>query len=144
MKIKSFIVCALATITLFSCKKDRKQNQDIPGAEALLAEKPWKLLSYGYDDNRDGLVNDNEESIKDCEKDNIAIFNIGGTGMVIENTRICEGHEKTSPFTWSLTTNNTVLDFQYGIAAIVKLTKDSLIITDTGSGSTKLVVIYSH
>jgi hypothetical protein len=143
MKIKSFIVCILTILSLFSCKKDRKQ-QDVPGAEALLAEKPWKLLSYGYDDNRDGLVNDNEESIKDCEKDNTAIFNIGGTGIVIENTRICEGHEKTSPFLWSLTTNNTVLDFQYGIAAIVKLTKDSLIITDTGSGSTKLVVIYSH
>jgi hypothetical protein len=144
MKIKSFMVCILTILSLFSCKKDRKQNQDVPGAEALLAEKPWKLLSYGYDDNKDGLVNDNEESIKDCEKDNTAIFNIGGTGMVIENTRICEGHEKTSPFKWLLTNNNTVLDFQYGIAAIVKLSKDSLIITDTGAGSTKLVVIYSH
>jgi len=144
MKITSFILSALTVIALFSCKKDRKQPQDLAGATEMLATKPWKLLSYGYDENKDGIVNNNEESIRDCEKDNTAIFNIEGSGMVMENVKICEGHEETSPFKWSLTNNNTELDFQYGIASIVKLSRDSLIITDTGSGATKLVVKYSH
>jgi len=144
MKIRSFILGALTVIAIFSCKKDRKQTQDEAGASEMLTAKPWKLLSYGNDDNKDGVVNNNEELIRDCEKDNTAIFNIEGSGMVMENVKICEGHEGTSPFKWSLTNNNTMLDFQYGIAAIVKLSKDSLIITDTGSGAIKLIVKYSH
>src|SRR5258706_14067985 len=143
-RVKFSLFYVAAIITVFSCKKDRYQQPDSPGTAQLLTAKPWKLLSYGYDNNNNGRIDSEEEEIRDCEKDNVSVFNVGGWGVVNENATICDGYEKESRFTWSLTNNDSVIDFNYGIAFIDTISKDQLIITQTISEPVKLIIIYGH
>jgi uncharacterized protein with WD repeat len=131
-------------LTIVSCNKDSGQPLPSPGASLLLTEKPWKLRSYGYDFNKNGVIDSNEENIRACEKDNVSVFNSDGTGIVMENALICEGSEKVSHFVWSLTSDDRVIDFDYDAAFIARISKDDLIITDTTSDPVRLTVIYGH
>jgi hypothetical protein len=142
--LKICFAVLLLMITCFGCNKEKEQKAPLPVAVTLLTEKPWKLLSYGYDSNKDGLIGVDEESIRDCEKDNVSVFNSDGTGIVQENALICDGNDQSSQFKWSLTNNDTVLDFIYGTAFIAKLSGDNLIITNSNSDLVKLIVIYGH
>ena len=143
-KIKISLICVSIIVTIFSCNKDNGQPIPSPGASLLLTEKPWKLRSYGYDFNKNGLVDSIEENIRACEKDNVSVFNPDGSGVVMENELICDGADRVSQFVWSLTNGNTIIDFDYGAAFISKLSEDDLIITDTISGAVKLTVVYEH
>jgi len=143
-KIKISLIYVAIIITVFSCKKSSDQDSPFATPSLLITAKPWKLLSHGYDFNKDGLISSNEEDIKDCEKDNVSFFNTDGSGIVEENERVCNGDERYSHFSWSLINNDTMLDFNSGIAYIAKLSKDSLIITDTDLDPVKLMVIYGH
>lgn len=138
-----FLLASLATMG-YNCKKEKDQKTELPVTIRLLTEKPWKLLSYGYDSNKDGLITRDEETIRDCEKDNISVFNVNGTGIVYENGIVCDRDEKSSQFNWSLTNNDTVLDFIYGMAFIAKLSGERLVISNSNSDLVKLIVIYGH
>jgi hypothetical protein len=143
-KIKIRLLYVIAIVAMVSCNKDNGQPLPSPGASLLLTEKPWKLRSYGYDFNKNGLIDSNEENIRACEKDNVSVFNPDGSGIVMENALICEGAENIDHFVWSLTDDNTVIDFDYGAAFIATLSKDDLVITDTISDPVRLTVVYSH
>ncbi|MES1216241.1 MAG: hypothetical protein ABUT20_12065 [Bacteroidota bacterium] len=143
-RINFVLLVVTVVITIFSCERDGQQMQEYPDATLLLTARPWKLLSYGYDHNGDGIIDSNEISIKDCEKDNVSIFNPDGSGVVLENALICSAGNKVSQFSWALTENNTVLDFTTGAAFITRLSKDDLIITDTVADAVKLMVMYGH
>jgi hypothetical protein len=142
--IKLFAVILLAFVTIFSCNKSKEETPDYPDATLLLTTKPWKLLSYGFDHNKDGLISRNEESIKDCEKDNISVFNRDGSGIVMDNEISCEGNNKIGQFSWTLSNNDTLLDFTSGAAYITSLSGDNLIIRDTISDPVRLIVVYGH
>ena len=86
-KIKISLIYVAIIITVFSCKKGNEQDSLYPAPSLLITAKPWKLLSHGYDFNRDGLISSNEEDIKDCEKDNVSFFNVDGSGIVEENKK---------------------------------------------------------
>ena len=109
-----------------------------------LTQKPWRLLSYGFDHNKNGLVDIDEESIRDCEKDNSYTFNKDGSGVVAENTMICDANDPVNQFAWTLTNNDSVLDFYYGKANIIKLDSDNLYITSPNNDDIKLLLIYGH
>ena len=142
VKFSLFYVAVIMTV--FSCKKDRYQQPDPPAVAQLLTAKSWKLLSYGYDHNKNGRVDSNEQEIRDCEKDNVSVFNSDGSGIVSENETICDGYEKESQFTWLLTNNDSVIDFNYGIAHIDSISKDRLVITQTITQPLRLIIIYGH
>ena len=141
--VRFFLLIVSVIITLFGCKKDNNQNLS-PDVASLLTNKPWKLLSYGHDNNKNGTIDNNEEEIRDCDKDNTYIFDKNGSGVVMENEKICDGNEQAGQFTWSLINNDTELDFFYGKARIAKLSKDSLIITNPDADPVKLQLIYGH
>jgi len=131
----------------------KKYNVTVPYPPAIstnktptenLTLKPWRLLSYGFDHNKNGLVDIDEESIRECEKDNSYTFNKDGSGMVAENTMICDASNPVNQFTWTLTNNDTVLDFYYGNANIIKLDADNLYITNSNTDDVKLLLIYGH
>jgi len=143
-RITPYLLSLVATITIGSCAKNKNENSQPLSARELLTLKPWRLLSYGYDNNSNGLVDSNEEEIKDCERDNTYIFNKNGSGVVQENSNICTGVDPSSSFAWTLTNNDTVLDFYFGTANIVKLSSDSLYLTDPSPDPIKLLLIYSH
>jgi hypothetical protein len=110
----------------------------------MLTAKSWRLLSYGFDSNKNGIVDPNENAIKDCELDNTYMFNKDGYGLVNENSKICSGIDPSHTFIWALRNNDTVLDFYFGKAYIAKLSTDSLYITDSNTDQVKLLLMYGH
>lgn len=148
-KIRYYLACATAIIAIAGCKKNETQNPLLPSpvplsAEEMLIEKPWKLISYGYDNNTNGMIEANEESIRDCDKDNTYTFNKDGSGVFNENSKICDGNDPINRFNWTLTENDAVLDFYLGKANIVKLSNESLWISNSNSDPVKLMFIYGH
>lgn len=143
-KVKCYLLCASAAIAISSCTKDNPQKSPSLSAAEILSAKPWKLLSYGLDINKNGMIDGNEEAIRDCELDNTYTFNKDGSGIVNENSKICDGSDPSHPFSWTLQNNDTVLDFYFGVAYIVKLSADNLYLTDTNADQVKLLLIYGH
>jgi len=137
-----YLVPVAVAIVIFSCKKDN--NEKSASSADILTEGPWKLLSYGFDLNKNGLIDPNEESISDCETDNTYKFNKDGSGVFYENSRICDGNAPVSQFTWTLKNNDTVLDFIFGTANILKISTNSLYITDSNSDQVKLLLVYGR
>jgi hypothetical protein len=139
-KIKLLLFTATAIFTGFSCKKEERQNAD---RTELLTQKSWKLLSYGYDYNNDGRIDNSEENISNYQKNNMYVFNSNGTGIVLKNT--LTGNKGLVPFNWTLTNNEKVLDFIDGTMSVAKISKDNLILSDTNSDPVaKLIVSYGH
>ena len=141
-KLSRFMLWIAGAVVIQACEKNGPGNNST--AAEILTAKPWKLISYGFDSNNNGMVDPNEEAIRDCEKDNTYTFNIDGSGVVSENSMICNGNSPTNHFTWALTRNDTVLDFLFANAAIVKLSADSLHIADLSSSQEKLLLVYAH
>ncbi|HET9824350.1 MAG TPA: hypothetical protein VFP87_03385 [Chitinophagaceae bacterium] len=143
-RLKRYLLYASTMIAMSSCTKNNNEKSPTLSSAELLTAKPWKLLSYGFDDNKNGLVDNNENAIKECEADNTYIFNKDGSGVVQENLKICSGSDPSHSFIWALKNNDKVLDFYFGTANIVKLSTDSLYITDPNPDPVKLLSIYSH
>jgi len=149
IKIKFFALLITAIVLVTGCKK-YNITSPYPAMSANrthkenLTQKPWRLLSYGFDHNKNGLVDIDEESIRDCQKDNSYTFNKDGSGVVAENAMICDTNVPINQFAWSLTNNDTVLDFYYGKAYIIKLDTDNLDITSSSTDDIKLLLIFRH
>ena len=149
IKIKFFALLITAIVLVTGCKK-YNITSPYPAMSANrtpkenLTQKPWRLLSYGFDHNKNGLVDIDEESIRDCQKDNSYTFNKNGSGVVAENAMICNTNDPLNQFAWTLTNNDTVLDFYYGKAYIIKLDADNLDITSSSTDDIKLLLIFGH
>ena len=149
IKIKFFALLITAIALVTGCKK-YNVTSPYPAMSANrtpkenLTQKPWRLLSYGFDHNKNGLVDIDEESIRDCQKDNSYTFNKDGSGVVAENAMICNTNDPLNQFAWTLTNNDTVLDFYYGKAYIIKLDTDNLDITSSSTDDIKLLLIFRH
>ena len=149
IKIKFFALLITAIALVTGCKK-YNVTSPYPAMSANktpkenLTQKPWRLLSYGFDHNKNGLVDIDEESFRDCQKDNSYTFNKDGSGVVVENAMICDTNVPINQFAWSLTNNDTVLDFYYGKAYIIKLDTDNLDVTSSTTDDTKLLLIFGH
>ena len=149
---KLFILLFITLAVMPACKKYNSANPypvnpsetNTKTPSEILTEKPWQLLSYGFDSNKNGLVDTNEESIRDCEKDNLYTFNRDGSGIVAENAMICNANNPMDQFTWMLLDNATVLDFYYGKANVLQLTSDRLLIANTNIDEIKLLLVYGR
>src|SRR5262245_6166366 len=71
-----------------SCEKEDVKVDNKTSAQ-LLTQKAWKLVSHGYDDNNNKVIEPVEENIQDCQKDNVYTFNLNGSGLVEEKTLNC-------------------------------------------------------
>ena len=88
IKNRFFVLVIIGVVFVTGCKK---YNETVPYAPAMstnktpaenLTQRPWRLLSYGFDHNKNGLVDIDEESIRDCEKDNSYTFNKNGSVLI--------------------------------------------------------------
>lgn len=105
------------------CSKDKDEPKS---AEQLLTRRAWKLVSLGLDENYNNMIDPSEESIRECDLDNIYHFFPNGTGVWEDKGVTCGTGVTESPFTWKLVNNNTAIDFLNGVAKIYKLTEDEL------------------
>ena len=150
--IRVIILLFITIAFMQGCKKNISANphpvspeESAPKTPAdILIEKPWRLLSYGFDRDKNGLIDGTEESIRECDKDNSYTFSKDGSGVVAENVLICDGNSPVNQFAWTLTNNDTVLDFYYGEAYVLQLTTDRLFIANTNIDEAKLLLVYGH
>ena len=98
----------LFTIILFaSCSKG---DNPVSRNTILLIENDWKFEFYGLDENNNGLIDESENAMQECEADDILIFNVGGSGLLNRGITICsQGETTTSNFSWNFYNNETEL-----------------------------------
>ena len=127
----------------FACKKEITETAK-PAAQ-LLTQKEWILTSYGYDENKNGIIDPSEENIKDCEKDNSYIFKPDGSGNIFENALNCGNGVSDHSFNWQFVNNEAEIDFVFGRAAILLLNEFDFIISDnTNNANEVLIMRFRH
>lgn len=127
---------------LLSCNKDEKTISK--SKEELLTQKEWTLASVGFDDNKNGLVDANEELIKECERDNSLRFNLDGTASFVDNGLQCGGPQNGT-FNWVLTNNKSELLVDGNRARILQLDDRELRYTPVLEELTaSFIIVYRH
>ena len=132
-------------IFCFACEKEITQTAK-PAAE-LLTQKEWILSSYGYDENKNGIIDQSEENIKDCEKDNSYAFKEDGSGNIFDNELNCGNGVSDHSFNWQFINNETGLDFVFGKTDILLLNENEFIIyhdTNYGSQVLRFIMRFRH
>jgi hypothetical protein len=141
------LLTALLAILLSFKKESDTLGERISAAE-LLTQKPWILASHGWDENGNDKIDASEESIEDCQKDNITHFYPDGTGMFDDNTLSCGNGIDKQPFTWFFTDSQKGIDFLYDSAGIFRLNDQELIIYKelafSNNETVKFILKYTH
>jgi hypothetical protein len=103
-----FIVISFFSFILFiSCSKE---SDPLDRNTSLLTQNAWKFERYGLDENNNGVIEDTENGMLDCEADDIFTFNVNGTGVFAGGTIPCSmGEPATISFNWSFSNNGTEL-----------------------------------
>jgi hypothetical protein len=133
---------------LLSCKKENDIGSGRRTATELLTQKPWRLSSHGFDDNRNNKIDPGEEGIEDCQRDNITHFYRDGTGLFDENRVSCGTGIDEEAFTWVFTHTETGIDFLYDSVKILRLTDRELILCKeldfSNNNPVKFIITYKH
>ena len=141
---KIFWQCMLPMVLwmITACKKEKEIVEKSP--VQLLTGKEWILFSIGFDDNSNGVIDNNEELIKDCEKDNTIKFTSNGQGFFNDKGINCGGPLENN-FNWVFIDNNTSIEIEGAIISILKLDENEFIYTPKLEGvNPKLIIHYRH
>lgn len=135
-------------LILLSCKKEiDTRNEKVPAIE-LLTQKPWTLISHGLDSNGNDKIDPAEESIEDCQEDNITNFYPDGTGLFDDNAISCGIGIEKEAFVWAFTDTETGIDFLYDSLRILRLTDHELIFYKelilSTNDKVKFILMYTH
>ncbi len=139
-----YLLFIVLSIAISGCSKNNAEKNESKDTVDFLTRQPWLLLSYSYDTNGNGEVDSDENNAKDRDRNNTYIFNKDGSGVVKENQMVCGRNEQDSEFTWSLTDNDTIIDFYFARAHIVELSETHLRLTNAGNDSERIILIYGH
>ena len=134
---KLFLVIVLAFC--LGCEKEITRTNK--PAIQLLTQIEWILTSYGYDKDKDGVIDPSEENIKDCEKDNSYLFKQDGSGNIFENALNCGNGISDHSFNWQFVDNETGIDFVFGRADILLLNEHDFIISDNTINNANEILI---
>ena len=119
MKALSFVV--LASVLVFgSCQKDDSTNNSPKTKTELITSSSWKFndAKIDTDNNGTGDLALPAGFIEACQKDNVITFSTGGKGTVDEGPTKCDAADPQSiPFTWSFTSNETMINFSSAVVA---------------------------
>lgn len=131
---------AMLLCILPSCGKDETPPAPKTKTE-LISTGTWRFSTATVS----GI--DISSSLQACQKDNILTFVSAGTGTADEGATKCNaGDPQTSPFTWSFTSAETVLNVSAalftggsGTFNIVTLSETQLVLSQTISGQVAVV-----
>lgn len=95
-------------IILFtSCNKE---NDIVNRNTELLIQKSWKFEIYGLDENNNGVIEESENNMLDCESDDVYSFYANGGGAFKGGAYPCTMGETTViNFKWRFENNCTEL-----------------------------------
>lgn len=137
-------ICLLAIVAMASCNKDEQESLSPKTPEELLTRQEWFILTAGFDDNGNGIVDQTENTVQDCQKDNTITYNLNGTGISRDNQLICGG-PPTTTFTWRLLNNNTELEVSSQLMKILSITETNLALRALlPSIPTPFIITYRH
>lgn len=139
-----FILIGLLAL-IVSCKKDKEETgSDEKSATQLLTQKEWVLNAHGFDDNKNGVLDPEENVIKDCQRDNSYVFKTDGNGSSFDNAMRCEGPEKTD-FAWKLLNNDSKLEISFEKLSILRLNENDLALSpDIEWLTVQYILVYKH
>ena len=107
------ILLKLITISFFStiiCASCNKEDDTLNRDTALLIDKSWKFEIYGLDENNNGIIEEAENNMLDCEADDIYTFYANGGGVFKGGTIPCSmGETPVINFNWRFENNSTEL-----------------------------------
>jgi hypothetical protein len=105
------LAALILTFTWAACSKSKSGTGSTNPTVTLVTQASWKYDTSGIDLNKDGVVDIGGDSlITACQKDDIYTFKSDSTGTLDEGATKCHvGDPQTAPFTWMLTSNNTIV-----------------------------------
>ena len=107
INLKLIIISFFSSILFISCSKE---DNTIERNTVLLIQNSWKFERYGLDENNNGVIEDTENGMLDCEADDLFTFNANGTGVFARGMIPCSiGEPATINFNWSFSNNGTEL-----------------------------------
>ena len=107
INLKLIILSFFSFILFISCSKE---DNTLERNTALLIQSSWKFERYGLDENNNGVIEDTENGMLDCEADDIFTFNANRTGVFTGGAIPCSmGEPATINFNWSFSNNGTEL-----------------------------------
>lgn len=144
LKLNLIVVIALSSLFFTGCDKDSAKTKT-----ELISQSTWK-----FDHATSGGA-DVTAFINACYKDNLVTFAANGTGQFDEGATKCNaGDPQTMNFTWSFTTNETVLNVsgaifagQSGNFTIITLNETDLVLEGTittGTGNVTGQLFFKH
>lgn len=100
-------VSLLLTGFFTSCNKS---DDMIAWKTELLTQGEWKFEGYGLDENNNGIIEPEENSMQPCEKDDVYKFYADCTGVFSGGTTPCsEGEASVINFDWRFIDHGTQL-----------------------------------
>lgn len=148
---KSFLgLMAAASLALFAISSCDKNEAPPKSKTVLLTQASWKYKSATISGA------DASSYIQACQKDNILVFAVAGTGNVNEGASKCNaGDPDTIPFTWVFNSGETILEVSAALIAggsnsmtIRSLTETELILsiyyTPPIGPSQEMIVTFQH
>lgn len=105
--LKSIRIGVLSSIIFVSCSKQVNTSKS---QTELLTQKSWKFEVYGLDENNNGIIEQSENGMLECETDDVYTFNANGTGVYAGGALQCSaGEPPTIDFGWTFSNNGTEL-----------------------------------
>ena len=117
MRNKLFFI-AIISLALFACKKNDSKSGGTTKT-TLVTQQSWKFDNAGLDPDKNGSIDlDVSSQIPTYVTDNTISFTSNGSGTVDEGaTKKVNTDPQTIPFTWSFTSNETLMNINGAVIA---------------------------
>jgi hypothetical protein len=139
MKALSFSAFLFSLLVLAACQKDDSSGSTPKTKTELITSSSWKYNDAKIDTDNNGTGDQPIPSgfVEACQLDNTITFSSNGSGNIDEGPTKCDDADpQTLPFTWSFTSNETMINFSSAVFAgiggdfkIVSLTESELVIS---------------
>jgi Lipocalin-like domain len=141
--MKIYYITIICYSLLISCKRDRN-NEVTPSPIKLLTQKTWILTGIGFDDNKNGVLDEFENMIQNCQRDNSYVFNAQGTGAYFDNGNTC-GNEVVGDFNWKFLNNYNILEIDFEKLHVLKLSAIEMVLQPQSDGFIEpYLITYTH
>ena len=124
--MKTYFLAVVLFLMLTACKRE-KNTEAAPSPVSLLTQKQWILSGQGFDSDKNGRLDEFENMIQDCQKDNTYIFHPQGTGNYFDNSNTCNT-DMNGDFNWRFTDNYSILEIDFEKLDVRKLTGTEMIL----------------
>lgn len=125
------------------CNKDKVNKEGTKSPTQLLTGQQWLLSKAGFDDNNNGVVDDDENILAECQKDDTYIFNGTGTGSIQDNGVTC-APPSASDFSWKFLNNEKELQINFQKYFVFRLNENELMLSPDLPLGTSFILAYRH